>query len=114
MGGLILDVLGHDRSALRVAWRDLRAFPDLNRRFVDERLQVGFRQMTAWLTAVAEANDVQLEDPQATAAVLLSSLAFFRLMEGLVGARPGRLRDDRFLDAWVELAARMLGPEAAG
>lgn len=104
LGGLVLKTLAHDQSALRVAWRDLTAFPDLERRFVDERLQAGFGQMTVWVTALAEANGVRLDDPQATAAVLLGALAFFRLMEGLVGAKPGRVDDERFLDAWVALA----------
>ncbi len=68
------DLLGQDQSALRVAWRDLSAFPDLNRRFLDERLQIGFEQMTTWVTALAEANEVELEDPEATAAVLSAPL----------------------------------------
>jgi AcrR family transcriptional regulator len=113
IGSLVLKVLGQDRSALRVAWRDLSAFPELNRRFVHERLQVGFTQMTKWLTDLARAGNLELEDPQATAAVLLSSLAYFRLMEGLLDATPARLSDDRFLDAWVEVGMSTLGAKAS-
>lgn len=109
IGSLVMKTLSHDQPALRVAWRDLSAFPELNARFVDERLQLGFKQMAAWLSELAEANDLKLEDPQALAGVLLSSLAFYRLMDGLAGAKPGRLGEERFLSTWVEVAAAALG-----
>ncbi len=109
IGSLVLEVLRKDQTALRVAWRDLSEFPDLSARFVDERLQLGFEQMAGWLVKLAEANKAKIDDPQALGAVLLSSLALFRLMDGLLGATPGRLSEERFLEAWVDVAAKALG-----
>ena len=113
IGSLVLKVLSQDEAALRVAWRDLPAFPDLRTRFVEERLQVGFKQMAAWLAKFAEANKVKLDDPQGLAGVLLSSLAFFRLMSGLMSAKPARLNEERFLETWVDVAAKALGIPSA-
>lgn len=109
IGSLVLKTLSHDQPALRVAWRDLPAFPELNARFVNERLQVGFKQMTGWFAELAEANKMEIDDPQALVGVLLSSLAFYRLMDGLLGAKPARLGEERFLTEWVDVAAAALG-----
>lgn len=112
IGEVVLKALRDDEVALRIAWRDLRAVPDLRRRFVEERLQAAFRQLASWLHAMSERGTVEVDDPEATAAVLLSSLAFFRVMETLAGERPMRLDDDRFLEAWVSHAARALAAPA--
>ncbi len=111
VGGLVMKTLAHDQDSLRVAWRDLPAFPALSSRFIDERLQVGFAQLAHWLTQLSETGVVHVDDAQGTAGVLLSALAFFGLMEAMLGVRPGRLSESRFLDAWVEVAVGALRPE---
>lgn len=113
IGSRALDALDRDRSTMRVAWRDLPAFPDLSRRFVDARLQFGFARLADWLTELEESGRVDAEDPQATAAVLLGGLAFYRVMETMLGERPARVDDRRFLDAWVRVAVRALRPPDA-
>ena len=110
VGGVVLRTLAEDRAALRVVWRDLPAFPELCRRFLDERLQEGFRQLSRWLAELAARGLVRVEDPDATASVLLGALAFFRLMDAVFGEPPGRLDDSRLLDAWVDLARGTLAP----
>lgn len=111
VGGLVMKTLAHDQDSLRVAWRDLPAFPALSSRFIDERLQVGFAQLSHWLTQLSESGVVDVDDAQGTAGVLLSALAFFGLTEAMLGVRPGRLSHSRFLDAWVEVAVAALRPE---
>lgn len=110
VGDAVLRTLAEDRAALRVVWRDLPAFPELSRRFVEERLQEGFRQLGRWIADLSARGLVRVEDPEATASVLLGSLAFFRLMEAVFGEPPGPVDDARILDAWVRLAVGMLDP----
>jgi AcrR family transcriptional regulator len=106
-----LHALEQDQATMRVAWRDLPAFPDLSRRFVDARLQFGFAQLAGWLATLDERGSAEVDDPEATAAVLLGALAFFRVMETMLGDRPGRVTDNRFLEAWTTVASRALNPD---
>jgi AcrR family transcriptional regulator len=110
IAGRALYALEQDQATMRVAWRDLPAFPDLSRRFVDARLQFGFAQLAGWLATLDERGSAEVDDPEATAAVLLGALAFFRVMETMLGDKPGRVSDDRFLEAWTAVASRALNP----
>lgn len=110
LGARALHALKRDRATMRVVWRDLPAFPELSRRFRDARLQFGFAQLAGWLAGLDETGRTDVEDPEATAAVLLGALAFHRVMETMLGEPPGRVSDDRFLDAWVRMAIRALTP----
>ncbi len=114
VGEAVLHTLAKDRASLRVVWRDLPAFPELSRRFVDQRLQEGFRRLGGWLRDLSVRGMVVVDDPEGTAAVLLGALGFFRLMESVFGESPGRLADDRLLDAWVALAVRALEVRPTG
>jgi hypothetical protein len=113
VGVAVLQALAEDEASLRVVWRDLPAFPELSRRFVDERLQEGFGQLARWFRSLAERGIASVDDPEATASVLLGALAFFRLMDSVFGETPGRVGDERLLDAWVAMAVRALGTERA-
>lgn len=75
---------------------------------------MGFSVLARWLTELSRKGAVRADDVQATAAVLLSSLAFFRLMEAMFGERPGGLTDARFLEAWVQAAMGALAPGRPG
>ncbi len=110
VGAVVLRTLAEDRAALRVVWRDLPAFPELCRRFLDERLQAGFRRLGRWLADLSDRGLARVEDPEATASVLLGALAFSRLMDAVFGEPPSGLDDDRLLDAWVGLAMGALDP----
>ncbi|HEX2046151.1 MAG TPA: TetR/AcrR family transcriptional regulator [Acidimicrobiales bacterium] len=113
VGAAVLEALAEDRASLRVAWRDLPAFPELSRRFVDQRLQEGFTQLGRWLRELSERGMASVDDPEATASVLLGALAFFRLMESVFDETPGRVPDERVLDAWVAVAVGALGTRGA-
>jgi AcrR family transcriptional regulator len=104
VGHGVLDRLSTNEAGFRIAWRDLEPFPVLRQRVVDQRIQPGFDRVIAWLQQGVDAGQVELKDPPATAAVLLSSLVYFRLMQVLLGEPPAQLDDVRFVDAWVELA----------
>ena len=108
VGGVVLEALAEDRASLRVVWRDLPAFPELSRRLLDERLQEGFGEFGHWLRDLSQRGMARVEDPEATASVLLGALAFFRLMEAVFDESPGRVTEARVLDAWVALALRAL------
>lgn len=110
VGARVLQALEQDQATMRVVWRDLPAFPELSRRFVDARVQFGFAQLAGWLADLDGSGRADMDDPPATAAVLLSALAFFRVMEAILGDQPGQVSDNRFLDAWVGLASRALAP----
>ena len=114
VGAVVLAALAEDQAALRVVWRDLPAFPEQSRRFVEERLQEGFQQFGRWIGSLREQGLAEVDDPEATAAVLPSALALFRLMGSVFDETPGRTDEGRFLDAWVALAVRALEPGAAG
>lgn len=108
----VLHALAEDEATMRVAWRDLPAFPELRRHFVEARLQFGFTQLADWLARLDDVGAADVEDPEATAAVLLGAPAFFRVMQAMLGEAPGQVSDDRFLDAWVRAASRALAPPA--
>lgn len=111
LGARILAALEQDQLTMRVAWRDLPAFPELNRRFVQSRLQFGFSQLAGWLAALDDTGQATVEDPEATAAVLLGALGFFRIMHTMLGVTPGQVSDQGLLNAWVRLATRALTAE---
>jgi AcrR family transcriptional regulator len=108
VGHGVLHRLSANQDGFRIAWRDLEPFPELRQRVVDQRIQPGFGRIIAWLQQGVDAGQVELKDPLATAAVLLSSLIYFRLMQVLLGEPPAQLDDERFIDAWVELAITAL------
>nr|SBO98799.1 hypothetical protein BN4615_P8315 [Nonomuraea gerenzanensis] len=74
----------------------------------------GYAEGARWIAEQRELGRVQTGDPEATAAVLLSSLTYYPLLRLLIGHTPGDLEPERFLAAWVEHAAVTLGlPPAA-
>ena len=52
---------------------------------------------------------MRVEDPEATAAVLLGSLTSFRVFQTLLGDAPARLDDERFVRAWLRTTLQGLG-----
>jgi AcrR family transcriptional regulator len=113
----ILDRLSVNEAGFRIAWRDLGSFPELRQRVVDDRIQLGFGRVSAWLQQAADDGEIEVDDPEATGAVLLGSLVYFRLMAVLLGEAPGQVDDRRFIDAWVDVAyttlARSRPPDCA-
>jgi|HubBroStandDraft_1064217.scaffolds.fasta_scaffold464935_1 AcrR family transcriptional regulator len=92
-----------DRDALRIAWRDLEGFPELQEKVRTERIRATFDDFSAWLGRQAEAQRVVPHDTQAVAAVALGSLAFFQLLKFLMHDTPAGVDERRFVEAWTRL-----------
>jgi AefR-like transcriptional repressor, C-terminal domain len=90
-----------EKDALRIAWRDLESFPELQEKVRSDRIRATFDEFAAWLRRQADLGRLVLDDAQAAAAVALSSLAFFQLLKHLMHDTPGGVSEDRFLAAWT-------------
>jgi AcrR family transcriptional regulator len=92
-----------DRDALRIVWRDLDGFPELQERVRTDRIRATFDDFAAWLDHASDGGGVTPHDSQAVAAVALSSLAFFQILKFLMYDTPGGVDEDRFIAAWVKV-----------
>ena len=97
-----------DSDALRIVWRDLESFPELQEKVRSERIRATFDDFSTWLGHEADVGRLQPHDSQAVAAVALSSLAFFQLLRFLMHDTPAGVDEDRFVDAWTALFVRAL------
>ena len=115
-----LDVLGHaamrmltdDRDVLRIVWRELEQFPALRDEVREQRMQGTYAAIAGWLRERADRGELRVEDPEATAAVLLGALTSFKLFQALFGEPPSGLDDERFVRAWLQVMLHGLLPES--
>lgn len=110
----VSDAMADDGAVIRVALRDLERFPELLAELWDGLLGALYDEMAAWLTAQRLAGRIAVKDPDATAAVLLGSLTYYRILEALIGRTPGDVDVSAYLSAWVDSAVATLQPQAAG
>jgi AcrR family transcriptional regulator len=89
-----------DKDALRIAWRDLEGFPELQEKVRTERIRATFDDLSAWLEHHAKPGNLDL-DLQAVSAVALGSLAFFQILKFLMHDTPGGVNEERFVRAWT-------------
>jgi AcrR family transcriptional regulator len=106
-----LQMLEDDRDVLRIVWRELEQFPELRERVRERRMQSTYTALASWLRDRAEHGELRVEDPEATAAVLLGGLTSFKVFHALLGEPPARLDDERFVLAWLRIMLRGLLPE---
>lgn len=92
-----------DSDALRIAWRDLERFPELQEKVRTDRIRATFDDFAAWLGHQAELRGVDSLDSQALSAVALSSLAFFQLLKHLLRDTPAGVDEERFVAAWARV-----------
>jgi AcrR family transcriptional regulator len=105
VGRELLRLLGEERDALRIVWRELDQFPDLQARVGRDRIQYGYASAATWVREQVTAGTLATDDPEATAVVLMSSVTMYRVLEALFGEPPGRINPERFLRAWLSVAA---------
>jgi AcrR family transcriptional regulator len=105
VGRELLRLLGEERDALRIVWRELDQFPDLQARVGRDRIQYGYASAATWVREQVTAGTLATDDPEATAVVLMSSVTMYRVLEALFGEPPGRINPERFLRAWLRVAA---------
>ena len=63
-----------------------------------------YRELSEWLVDQGAKGQVQVADPDATAAVLITSLTYYRVLQELIGHAPGDVEVAAYLRAWVDSA----------
>ncbi|HEX2211446.1 MAG TPA: TetR/AcrR family transcriptional regulator [Longimicrobium sp.] len=106
-----MQMLDDDRDVLRIVYRELEQFPALRDEVRERRMQSTYAALAAWLRGRADRGELRVEDPEATAAVLLGALTSFKVFEILMGDRPAGLDDDRFVRAWLRVMLRGIAAE---
>lgn len=109
---LVWGSMTRNREVVRITLRDLDQFPELVDQLWDGVLGNVYREFAAVLRAEQNQGRVDIADPEATAAVLIASLTYFPILQGLIGRTPGDIDGDRFLAAWIDHAARTVMPRA--
>jgi AcrR family transcriptional regulator len=105
---LAMSSFDRDSDALRIVWRDLDPFPELQEKVRMDRIRATFDDFAAWLGHEVELGRLRPHDHQAVAAVALSSLAFFQILKFLMHDTPAGVDEDRFVQAWTELFVEAL------
>jgi AcrR family transcriptional regulator len=109
LGRAAMQMLADDRDVLRIVWRELEHFPELRERVREQRMQSSYAAVAEWLRERDARGEIRVEDPEATAVVLLGSITSFRVFQTLLGEPPARLEDERYLRAWLRMMTRALG-----
>jgi AcrR family transcriptional regulator len=114
VGDSVLGAIDRDRDLLRIIFRDLDSFPELLEEIWQGVVDNLYRGLTEWVESERRDGRVHVDDPAATASVLLASLTYYQILDSLIGRTPGGIERDRYLDAWVEHAlATLTGGGAA-
>jgi hypothetical protein len=111
---MVWRAMERDRKVIRITLRDLDPFPDLVDELWDSTLDNVYQQSALLLRHENEHGRIDVADPEATAAVLVASITYLPILDGLIGRTPGDVDRDRFLDAWVESAHRTLARTEQG
>lgn len=104
----VLDAMAGQHAIIRVGLRDLEQFPDLLAVLWDGLMVTLYDQLAGWLAAQQTAGRIGVDDPAATAAVLMASLTYYEVLLALCGRAPGNIDCDRYLAAWVDSATATL------
>ena len=88
-------------DVLRVTLRESEELGDLNDQTWKVITDNAYQRFTDELVASNRAGITNVPDPQAFAAVAISSLTYAATLRALTGHTPGDVDDDRFFEAWV-------------
>ncbi|TPN43319.1 TetR/AcrR family transcriptional regulator [Mesorhizobium sp. B1-1-9] len=106
----MLEKLGANRDVLRILWRDLEHFPELKAAARGEIMQSTYLAVAEWLRERQRQGELRPHDSEAVAAVIVGSVAMFRVFEAIWGERAIDIGDERFASAWSDLLLRGLRP----
>ncbi|AEH89686.1 MULTISPECIES: TetR/AcrR family transcriptional regulator [Mesorhizobium] len=106
----MLEKLGANRDVLRILWRDLEHFPELKAAARGEIMQSTYLAVAEWLRERQRQGELRPHDSEAVAAVIVGSVAMFRVFEAIWGERAIDVSDERFASAWSDLLLRGLRP----
>ena len=109
VGVSVLRGIERDRNLMRIIFRDLDAFPQLLDEIWEGVLDNLYRGLSEWIERERSSGRVDVDDPAATASVLLASLTYYQILDSLIGRVPGAIERERYIDAWVAHAAATLG-----
>ncbi|WP_377273372.1 TetR/AcrR family transcriptional regulator [Peterkaempfera sp. SMS 1(5)a] len=97
--------LGQERDLNRIVVRDLAAFPALLQDVREGEMHRIHSAVAQWLRTQSDAQD---RDWDALAVALVGSLSHFWLLQDVFGTHPSGLDEDRFVDAFVDLAEQLV------
>jgi AcrR family transcriptional regulator len=106
----VSSAMAGDRAVIRVGLRDLEQFPDLLDVLWDGLLVALYRELTEWLDTQQALGRVEVRESAATAAVLVASLTYYRVLQSLIGHAPGDVDLAAYLAAWVDSAVATIEP----
>lgn len=109
----VWEAMASQRMISRIILRDLEQLPDLLDRVWDRMMHQVYETFGAWIKARSDRGDIVVDDPAATAAVLLASLTYFQLLDDLIDRSPGNVERERYLQAWLHSALATLQPTAS-
>lgn len=111
LGHAAMHMLEDERDVLRIVYRELDAFPALRDEVRERRMQGTYATLAEWLRDRADRGELRVEDPEATAAVLLGAITSFRVFQTLLGESPAHVDEDRFVRAWLRVMLHGLDME---
>ncbi|WP_179295751.1 TetR/AcrR family transcriptional regulator [Mesorhizobium sp. WSM4312] len=106
----MLEKLSANRDVLRILWRDLEHFPALKASARGEIMQSTYLAVAEWLRERQRQGELRPHDSEAIAAVIVGSVAMFRVFEAIWGERAIEISDERFASAWGDLLLGGLRP----
>lgn len=104
---MIWDGIDDNALLLRVIFRE-PGFPDLADQLWTAVTENAYGRFAGGLRAAVEEGVLAIADPEAAAAVLVASLAYYPMVSMLIGHTPGEIDRDRYLDAWISHAQAVL------
>jgi AcrR family transcriptional regulator len=104
---LIWDGIDDNALLLRVIFRE-PAFPELADELWSAITANAYQRFAAPLRAAVDAGAMQIADPEATAAVMVASLAYYPMVGLLIGHTPGDIDRERYSAAWIGHAQAVL------
>ncbi|MGH3431730.1 MAG: TetR/AcrR family transcriptional regulator [Thermocrispum sp.] len=108
IGRAIWAAMESDRDPIRIIFRELDRYPDLMDQMWRGLLGGLYRTAAGWIRAGVRRGQLDVADPDATAAVLLGSLTYYRIMHACVGHTPGDVAEEAYLTAWIDHAVSTL------
>lgn len=110
----IWDTIETNSELLRVMYREPEAIEGFSGELWSAVTASAYDRMGTALSGATAAGTSQVEDPEASAALLVASIAYFPIVRMLIGQTPGTISADRYREAWLRLAESVFtgGPPA--
>jgi AcrR family transcriptional regulator len=96
--------IADNADLVRLMLHEPDAAPDMVEELWGRNLAIAHQIMGQALRASAQEAGNEIDDPDATSAVLLAALSYMPVMEVLLGRAPGDMDPARFRDAWLRLS----------